>query len=72
MSGLCCTADGRFDNMIMRYEEPSSMVRWDSPLFTLPWDEPAPLEDLWLAATKGTVKPPTGAVAIVRSCYLLC
>lgn len=58
--------DARFENMIMRYEEPSSMVRWDSPLFTLPWDEDAPLEDVWVAVTKGYIKPANSAVNIVR------
>ncbi|TYJ56719.1 hypothetical protein B9479_002489 [Cryptococcus floricola] len=51
-----------FDNLIMRYEEPSSMVRWDSPLFTIPWDENPPYEDLWNAIIKGDKKPPTSAV----------
>lgn len=46
----------------MRYEEPSSMVRWDSPLFTIPWDENPPFEDIWNAIIKGDKKPPTSAV----------
>lgn len=54
-------ADIRFENMMMRYEEPSSMARWDSPLFVLPWDEEVPLEDIWLAVTKGEKKPPTNS-----------
>ena len=29
----------RLENLLMRYEEPSSMVRWDSPLFTVPWSD---------------------------------
>ena len=41
----------------MRYEEPSSMVQWDSPLFTVPWDEDIPAEDIWQAITKGDLKP---------------
>ena len=42
----------------MRYEEPSSMVRWDSPLFTIPWDEhDIPSEEIWHAITKGDLKP---------------
>ena len=37
----------------MRYEEPSSMVRWDSPLFTVPWiDEDVPIDDIWKAITE--------------------
>ncbi|EJD02833.1 chromatin associated protein KTI12 [Fomitiporia mediterranea MF3/22] len=58
----------RLDNLIMRYEEPSSMVRWDSPLFTVPWtDENLPEEDIWKAIMEGVVKPPnagTSAVAV--------
>lgn len=35
------------------------MVRWDSPLFTIPWtDESPPSEDIWKAVTEGFVKPP--------------
>lgn len=48
------------DNLIARYEEPSSMVRWDSPLFTVPWSESDILiiELIWKAITEGNVKPP--------------
>jgi tRNA uridine 5-carbamoylmethylation protein Kti12 len=49
----------RLDNLIARYEEPSSMVRWDSPLFTVPWSESdVPIELIWKAITEGNVKPP--------------
>jgi len=35
------------------------MVRWDSPLFTVPWPEPdVPTEMIWKAITEGNVKPP--------------
>lgn len=55
------------DNLIMRYEEPSSMVRWDSPLFTVPWtDEDVPDEEIWLAITEGVVKPPNAGTSAVR------
>ncbi|KAN0134033.1 Chromatin associated protein KTI12 [Lactarius tabidus] len=48
------------DNLIARYEEPSSMVRWDSPLFTVPWSECDILiiDLIWRAITEGNVKPP--------------
>jgi len=47
------------DNLFTRYEEPSSMVRWDSPLFTVLWtDEALPLDDILTAVTQGLVKPP--------------
>ncbi|WVQ80401.1 hypothetical protein IAT38_002506 [Cryptococcus sp. DSM 104549] len=60
--GECSYKPETFDNLIMRYEEPSSMVRWDSPLFTLPWDDEPPFEDIWNAIIKGDKKPPTSAV----------
>lgn len=42
----------------MRYEEPSSMVRWDSPLFTIAWDEiELPKDQIWLAIVRGDIKP---------------
>ncbi|KAJ3516712.1 hypothetical protein NMY22_g14140 [Coprinellus aureogranulatus] len=51
-----------FDNLLMRYEEPSSMVRWDSPLFTIFWtDADIPGDAIWDALTKGVVKPPNAA-----------
>lgn len=63
--------ESSFDNLIMRYEEPSSMVRWDSPLFTIPWDEDPPFEDIWNAIIKGDKKPPTSAVLQVSIFFLL-
>ncbi|KAG1794601.1 chromatin associated protein KTI12 [Suillus plorans] len=39
--------------------KPSSMVCWDAPLFTIPWDDPTPpLECISDAVTTGIVKPP--------------
>jgi len=51
---------------MQRYEEPSSMVRWDSPLFTILWsDEQMPLQAIWEAISEGTVKPPnSGTVSV--------
>ncbi|TRM69629.1 chromatin associated protein KTI12 [Schizophyllum amplum] len=56
-------------NMIARYEEPSSMVRWDSPLFTITWtDETLPMDQIWDAVTHGNVKPPNaGTQAVVKA-----
>lgn len=31
--------DGNWENLVFRYEEPNPMTRWDSPLFTLIWDD---------------------------------
>ncbi|KAH7885058.1 chromatin associated protein KTI12 [Phlebopus sp. FC_14] len=56
------------ENLLRRYEEPSSMVRWDSPLFTVPWtDADIPADDIWRAVTEGGVKPPnTGTQAVAK------
>lgn len=48
------------------------MARWDSPLFVLPWDEEVPLEDIWLAVTKGEKKPPTNSAQHVSHPSHLC
>ena len=60
------TPPSRLKSLVLRFEEPSSMVRWDSPLFTVMWsDENMPYEDIWNAITRGNVKPPnTGTVAV--------
>ena len=54
-------AHSRFDNLLMRFEEPSSMVRWDSPLISIPWDEDPPYEEIWNIVMKGEKKGPTAA-----------
>ncbi|KAA1471698.1 chromatin associated protein KTI12 [Dentipellis sp. KUC8613] len=53
------------DNLIVRFEEPSSMVRWDSPLITIIWEDSPPLEQIWKAATEGNVKPPNAGTQAV-------
>ncbi|GAB1524682.1 kti12, chromatin associated [Rhizoctonia solani] len=59
-------SDATFDNLIQRYEEPNSMVRWDAPLFTVPWsDETVPGEDIWRAITLGDKRPANQAVASI-------
>ncbi|KAA8646511.1 putative RNA polymerase II Elongator complex associated protein Kti12 [Aspergillus tanneri] len=40
------------NNLIFRYEEPSTHSRWDKPLFTVPWSDPEPpIADIWSALT---------------------
>jgi len=58
-----------FENLLLRFEEPSSMVRWDSPLFTIPWtDADVPGDEIWKAITEGIVKPPNaGTQAIPKA-----
>ncbi|KAG9239700.1 RNA polymerase II Elongator complex associated protein-like protein Kti12 [Amylocarpus encephaloides] len=37
-----------WENLVFRYEEPNAMTRWDSPLFTVIWeDETPPGEAIW-------------------------
>lgn len=31
-----------WENLVFRYEEPNGMVRWDSPLFTVGWEDESP------------------------------
>ena len=59
------------ENMIARFEEPSSMVRWDSPLFTITWtDDELPMDRIWDAVTHGNVKPPNAGTQAVSGCAL--
>ncbi|KAK1599152.1 chromatin associated protein KTI12, partial [Colletotrichum navitas] len=54
-----------WENLVFRYEEPNPMTRWDSPLFTLIWDDDAAqaarvFDDVWdaIAGTgRKVVKP---------------
>ncbi|KAG8734309.1 hypothetical protein FRC10_011768 [Ceratobasidium sp. 414] len=58
--------DATFENLLQRYEEPNSMVRWDAPLFTVPWsDDAVPGEDIWKAIMSGDVRPANQAVAAI-------
>lgn len=46
-----------FENLVFRYEEPNGMTRWDSPLYTVPYDdETPPLEELWDTLVGGKAK----------------
>jgi protein KTI12 len=54
-----------WENLVFRYEEPNAMTRWDSPLFTLIWEDGEEqtkqvFDGLWEAIageTRKTVKP---------------
>lgn len=54
-----------WENLVYRYEEPNAFARWDSPLFTVLWDdETPPCEAIWDAVVgsegeggKKTVRP---------------
>lgn len=60
-----------FENLVYRYEEPNGMTRWDSPLFTVPYDdETPPFEAIWEAMIgsegKAKIVKPNAATVIVR------
>lgn len=56
---------GNWENLVFRYEEPNAMTRWDSPLFTLIWEDDEEqtkqtFDSLWDAVageTRKQVKP---------------
>ena len=59
-----------FENLVFRYEEPNGMTRWDSPLFTVPYeDEEPPFEAIWEALVnddgKGKAIKPNQATVLV-------
>jgi len=54
--------DETLENLLVRYEEPSSTVRWDTPLFVIPWDEEIPGDAIFQAVTSGVKKPPNQGV----------
>lgn len=64
-----------FDNLIFRYEEPNGMNRWDSPLFTVPYDdEQPPCEAIWEAiigsdGNAKIVKPHQATVTVNLSSF---
>ncbi|KAJ7901744.1 chromatin associated protein KTI12, partial [Mycena olivaceomarginata] len=61
-------ASETLENLLVRFEEPSSMVRWDSPLFTVPWTEEVPAEQIAQALLTGHVKPPnSGTLAAAKA-----
>lgn len=62
-----------FENLVYRYEEPNGMTRWDSPLFTVLYDDAElPFEQIWEAIVgseeKGKVVKPNRATALVCLC----
>lgn len=69
--------EATLDELLMRFEEPNPMTRWDSPLFVLDCNpqreddestwEAAPFDAIWDAVTKGEVKKAPDVVAPVRA-----
>lgn len=64
-------AEEVFENLVFRYEEPNGMARWDSPLFTVLYeDESLPLEAIWeaLIGSDGNAKVVRPNLATVLVC----
>ncbi|KAF2140522.1 uncharacterized protein K452DRAFT_359579 [Aplosporella prunicola CBS 121167] len=62
-------AEEDFENLVFRYEEPNGMTRWDSPLFTVVYeDDTPPLEQIWDAMvgndSKAKVVRPNAATVL--------
>ncbi|OXV08121.1 hypothetical protein Egran_04119 [Elaphomyces granulatus] len=60
------------NNLIFRYEEPSTHSRWDKPLFTVPWSDASPqVDEIWTAITGLPASKSLSAVSAVSSPPLL-
>ena len=55
------------DNLIFRYEEPSTHSRWDKPLFTVPWVDAEPPTAAILSALTGLTRKSTTTEATLPS-----
>jgi len=50
--------DQIFKELLLRYEEPNSSNRWDSPLFTVIYDDDKlPIDEIWECVTNTKTKP---------------
>ena len=65
-----------FENLVYRYEEPNGMTRWDSPLFTVLYNDlDPPYDQIWdaLIETDGrtkAVRPNQATVLVSINLYL--
>lgn len=54
-----------FDALVFRYEEPNGMSRWDSPLYTVAYDDTElPINELWESLVLNKPKPPNQATVL--------
>jgi protein KTI12 len=50
--------DQIFSELLLRYEEPNQSARWDSPLFTVIYDDvDLPIDEIWACLTNTKTKP---------------
>ncbi|KAI1909229.1 kti12, chromatin associated [Ophidiomyces ophidiicola] len=58
-------------NLIFRYEEPSTSSRWDKPLFTVPWSDPTPpIEAIWTALTGQALSLSAPSIVATPTCSI--
>jgi protein KTI12 len=51
---------------VVRFEEPDSRTKWDSPLFVVvPEDPKLPLEEIWDSVLLKKAKPPNLSTVVV-------
>ena len=68
-------AEDLFEDLVLRYEEPNGMARWDSPLFTVPYgDTIPPGEAIWEAMVGSdskvkVVKPNLATILVWLPCW---
>ncbi|ANZ77197.1 BA75_04207T0 [Komagataella pastoris] len=55
------------DALIMRYEEPNHLNRWDSPLVPVPYDEPLPFESIWESIILKKAPRPNSATVLKQA-----
>jgi protein KTI12 len=53
-----------FEELLLRYEEPSNQARWDSPLFTVGDDDDMNWESMCQVILGGTTRPPSMSTAM--------
>lgn len=63
---------GSFDELVTRYEEPEARNRWDSPLFTVLYDDAMiPEEGIWNAVILQKPLPPNLSTVVVSVLHWL-
>lgn len=61
-----------FEELVVRFEEPDSRTKWDSPLFVVvPDDTKLPEDEIWDAVILKKPKPPNMSTVVVTICIPL-
>lgn len=55
-----------FEELVVRFEEPDSRTKWDSPLFVVAPDDPKlPEDEIWDSVILKKAKPPNLSTVVV-------